>query len=322
LRRLPLGKQGRLRNDVDSMDNFAALFARSGLSLDRLRTLCLVAEAGSLTAAAGGDTTRVSLFSRQLRELESFFGARLAARRGKRIAITDAGQTLAALARRHFIELTDFARNCAGDPLEITLGAGASVMEWLLMPALPLLRKALRRARVKLVRADSETLAARLRDLRLDVAILREDAVLSPLKAEPFASFGYLFYVPRPLAGNPRTLRQWLPRVPMISPAEGWTRARIDAAAAAAGLRLRIEIDSASATLAVRALREGHYAAILPEIASGELAGADVIALRPAFLRDVERRLVLAWHPRQAESRPVIVKAVEAIHQLRPKATE
>ncbi|HEV7405363.1 MAG TPA: LysR family transcriptional regulator [Chthoniobacteraceae bacterium] len=301
------------------MDKFAALFAKGGLSLDRLRTLCLVAEAGSLTAAAAGDTTRVSLFSRQLRELESFFGARLAGRRGKRIALTDAGQTLATLARRHFIDLADFVRQCAGDPLEVTLGAGASVMEWLLMPRLPVLRKAMRGSQVKLIRERSETLAARLRDLRLDVAIIRQDAVVSPLRTEPFAAFGYALYVPRPLAGNPRALHRWLPQVPMISPTEGWTRTRVDEAAAAAGLRLRIEIDGASATLAVRALREGHYAAILPEIASGELKGADVVALRPAFLRAIERRLVIAWHPRQAESRAIVGQAVEAIKQLRKK---
>ena len=305
-----------MRNDVDSMDKFSALFAKGGLSLDRLRTLCLVAEAGSLTAAADRDTTRVSLFSRQLRELESFFGTRLARRKGKRIALTDAGQQLAELARRHFIELTDFSSRCAGEPLEVTLGAGASVMEWLLMPRLPALRKAMRGSQVKLVRERSEALAVRLRDLRLDVAIIREDAVISPLKAEPFAAFGYALYVPRSLAGSPRALHRWLPQVPMISPTEGWTRERVDAAAAAADLRLRIEIEGASATLAVRALREGHYAAILPEIASVELAGSDVIVMRPAFLRALERRLVIAWHPRQIETRSVTGRAVEALKEL------
>src|SRR3954447_18265394 len=100
------------------MDKFPALFAKGGLSLDRLRTLCLVAEAGSLTAAAEGDTTRVSLFSRQLRELESYFGTRLAGRRGKRIALTEDGRALATLAWRAFIELADFAGHCASDRLE------------------------------------------------------------------------------------------------------------------------------------------------------------------------------------------------------------
>jgi len=69
------------------------------------------------------------------------------------------------------------------------------------------------------------------------------------------------------------------------------------------------------------ALREGHYGAILPDIASAELAQADVIALRPAFLRKVERRLVIAWHPRQAETREAIAQAVEAIRQLRAPKT-
>jgi DNA-binding transcriptional LysR family regulator len=165
------------------------------------------------------------------------------------------------------------------------------------------------------------TLAERLRDLRLDVAILREDAVLNPLRVEPFAAFGYALYVPRSLAGPPRALQRWLPQVPMVWPTEGWTRERMDSAAAAAGLHLRIEIEGASETLAVRALREGHYGAILPDIAGAELAQADVIALRPAFLRKVERRLVIAWHPRQAETRAAVAQAVEAIRQLRAPQT-
>lgn len=317
--RLALGKQGSLRNNVDSMDKFTALFARGGFSLERLRTLCLVGEAGSLTAAAEGDSTRVSLYSRQLRELETFFGTRLAARRGKRMALTNAGQELAALGRRHFIELTDFARQCAGEPLEVTLGAGASVMEWLLTPKLPILRRAMRGSQIKLIRERSEVLASRLREQRLDVAVLREDAVINPLKTEPFAALGYRLFVPRRLAGSPRTLDRWLPKLPMISPASGWTRERVEAAAAAAGVTWRSEIEGASATMAVRALREGHCAAILPDLAIVELAGADVVALRPAFLRAIERRLVIAWHPRQTETRAVTLRAVTALRKLRDR---
>lgn len=316
MRRFALGKQGHFRNDVDYMDKFAALFAKGGLSLDRLRTLCLVAEAGSLTAAADRDITRVSLFSRQLRELESFFGTRLARRRGKSIALTEPGKELARLARNQFTELTDFACRCAGQPLEITLGAGASVMEWLLMPQLPALRKQMRGSQIKLVRDQSESLAVRVRELRLDIAIIREDAVVRPLKTEPFISFGYALFVPHRMAGAPRSLSRWLPKLPMIWPTEGWTREKVDAAATAAGLSLRIEIEGASATLAVRALREGHYAAILPEIARDELRDADIVMLRPAFLRALERRLVIAWHPRQAETRAATLRAVEAVKRL------
>lgn len=299
------------------MDKFSLLFSKGGLSLDRLRTLCLVADAGSLTAAADGDATRVSLFSRQLRELESYFGARLVQRRGKRIAVTEAGCELSGIARRYFTELSDFSSRAAGKPLEVTLGAGASVMEWLLMPRLSALRKGMRGSQVKLVRERSELLAARLLDLRLDVGIIRQDAVAPPLKAEPFAAFGYRLFVPRGLAGTPGSWRRWLPDVPMFAPGKGWAREQIDAAAVAAGLHLKIEVEGASATLAVRALREGHCAAILPEIVGIELHGADVLTMRPTFLRPLERRLMIAWHPRQAEARTIVLQAVEAIKDLR-----
>jgi DNA-binding transcriptional LysR family regulator len=168
-----------------------------------------------------------------------------------------------------------------------------------------------------LVSERSEVLAARLRDLQLDVGIIREEALETALKSAPFATFSYALYVPRLLAGPTRSLPRWLPHVPMIGPPEGWTRKQVNAAAAAAGVELRIELEGASATLAVRALRDGNYAAILPEIAGTELADTDVIVLRPAFLRALERRLVIAWHPRQADTRPVILQAVAAIKELR-----
>ena len=56
------------------------LFLKSGLSLERLRAFLLFREAGSITRAAGGDPVRVSLISRQLRELEEFFEVELVAK--------------------------------------------------------------------------------------------------------------------------------------------------------------------------------------------------------------------------------------------------
>jgi hypothetical protein len=54
------------------MNGFDRLFARSGLSLDRLRTFLAVAAAGNPARAAKGDPTRQAQFSRQVNELEGF----------------------------------------------------------------------------------------------------------------------------------------------------------------------------------------------------------------------------------------------------------
>ena len=70
------------------------LFSEHGLSLDRLKSFLDVVEAGSIVKAAAGDTNRQSQYSRQIKELEVFFGAELTKRRGRRIEITEEGERL------------------------------------------------------------------------------------------------------------------------------------------------------------------------------------------------------------------------------------
>ncbi len=62
---------------------FEQLFAKRGLSLDRLRVLCEVADAGGIARAARNDPTRQSQFSRQLKELEDFFEVELTRRQAR-----------------------------------------------------------------------------------------------------------------------------------------------------------------------------------------------------------------------------------------------
>lgn len=57
------------------MNQFEHLFDISGLSIDRLRSFLKVAEAGNLATAAQGDVVRQSQYSRQIKELEGFFGS-------------------------------------------------------------------------------------------------------------------------------------------------------------------------------------------------------------------------------------------------------
>ena len=71
------------------------LLQHSGLSLDRLQSFCCVAEAGGVTKAAKGDPARQSLFSRQIKELEEFFGVELMRRSGRGVALTEAGRVSA-----------------------------------------------------------------------------------------------------------------------------------------------------------------------------------------------------------------------------------
>jgi DNA-binding transcriptional LysR family regulator len=111
---------------------FAELLQQRGLSLDRLQSFCLVAQAGGVTKAAKGDPAKQSLYSRQIKELEEYFGAELMRRKGRGIVLTAAGERLNVLARECFASLLDFKSGCKGLPVEIVIGAGESIIDWVL----------------------------------------------------------------------------------------------------------------------------------------------------------------------------------------------
>jgi DNA-binding transcriptional LysR family regulator len=93
--------------------------SQSGLSLERLQSFCRVAEAGGVTRAAKGDATKQSLYSRQVKELEEFFGAELIRRKGRALCLRLRGDDCHCIAREQLAALSDFKGECLSQPLEI-----------------------------------------------------------------------------------------------------------------------------------------------------------------------------------------------------------
>lgn len=112
---------------------FEQLFAKRGLSLDRMRVLLDVREAGSIVKASGSDPVRQSQYSRQLKELDEFFGVELTTRKGRSITLTPIGQELATLIKEHFLGLNNFCLRIEHSPVPVLVGAGESLIHWLLM---------------------------------------------------------------------------------------------------------------------------------------------------------------------------------------------
>src|SRR5688572_20548346 len=105
---------------------FDSLFSERGLSLDRLKVLIEVRDAGSIAQAAPGDPVRQSQYSRQLRELSEFFGCEVTQRRGKILKLTSQGERLAELAREYLRSLDDFRAECKQQSVAFSIGAGDS----------------------------------------------------------------------------------------------------------------------------------------------------------------------------------------------------
>lgn len=121
-----------------------------GISLDRLTAFCRVAVAGSVTLAAGGNPTRQSQFSRQIKELEAFFQTKLIERKGGGVALTAAGEHLHRMAEAQILSLKRFREEQAVEPDKLCLLAPDFLINWLILPQLARLRQIFPEARLDL----------------------------------------------------------------------------------------------------------------------------------------------------------------------------
>ncbi|RYD61913.1 MAG: LysR family transcriptional regulator, partial [Verrucomicrobiaceae bacterium] len=179
------------------MNEFGRLFSESGLSLERLRTFLAVAEAGNIAKAAEGDPTRQSQFSRQVKDLETYFGTPLTRRVGRRIEVTEEGHVLARMIRRQFSDLDDFREAMGGRPVAVRIGAAASVLEWMVLPKLADCRGALGEVILELEQQRTAEVVRGVADGRLDFGIVRDDAVSGGMKRWKLGRIGYGLFAPK-----------------------------------------------------------------------------------------------------------------------------
>jgi DNA-binding transcriptional LysR family regulator len=285
------------------------LFSKGGLSLDRLRGFMQMAEAGSIAKASPGKPNRQSQISRQIRELEQFFGAELTRRKGKTLSLSTAGERLALLIREQLQDLEDFRKEQAGLPKSFVIGAGASVLEWLLMPALPAISKHLGGATLMTDVHRSRSLGDAVRDGRVDLAIVRQDAVPSGANTVLVTKMGFHLCIPRLLLKHGTTERDaaspalWQ-TLPFAAGRDGGqTDTAVREAMQSAGVDFRPRFECGS-MLQVRQLVElGACAGILPTLGIRGLDEKHVLITPFAPLRDFGRALVLHWSPRQMRRR-------------------
>lgn len=292
---------------------FESLFSRSGLSLERLRSFLEMAEAGSIAGAAPGDPVRQSQISRQIRELEDYFGAELTVRRGKTLALTPEGRRLADLVREQFGMLDDFRRERAGAPRVFVVAAGVSTLEWLVVPALPRLADLLGGARLRTELRRSRSLVEGVREGRVDLGLVRRDAVpdAEPGNCEPVTTVSFHLCVPRhflPAGAGAEGLddpAHWR-ELPFAAGGEGGQMARA-VRDAMTWLEVDFEprFDCGSMLHVLELVRREACAAVLPNLALGGLDEERILVAPFRAMADYGRRLVLHWNPRQMGRREV-----------------
>jgi DNA-binding transcriptional LysR family regulator len=285
------------------------LLAKSGLSLERLRSLLAFAEAGSIVRAAGGDPVRSSLISRQLRELEEFFEVELVAKRGKGLILTEAGKRLTGLVREQFQALEDFGTSTAGRSVRLSIAGGNTILEWLVAPRLG--PAAIQGVEFDLHHERQVEMIEHLQDGSLDLAIIAKEQMGRQFATAPLGAIEYALYIPKKLGGG-SNLRNALRQVPLALPIGGRVR---DAVITFAGELQVGTLGTTGYLNAIASVKAGHYASILPTLAAHDL-GDTVRSIKIPEAVIPKRQIVLAWKRRMADTRPAVETAIGYLKKL------
>jgi DNA-binding transcriptional LysR family regulator len=292
---------------------FANLFQESGLSLERMHTFCLVADSGGVTRAAGGDPNTQSLFSRQIKELEEYFGVELVRRSGRGVVLTDAGKELAIVIREQLMALDDFKARCKKLPLKLTIAAGDSLMHWLLLPRLDRIKKRLPNVSFVFLNLKSAEIMKRLFEGTIDFGFVREGEFSLPVKCMPMGVLSHSLFVSQRLTST-LGLKEILAKFPFATlEGSGAFRKELANALKKEGARVGVQLECSSFPLIARALKTQKAVAVLPTIAESEFAPDLVTILKTPLLKRFDRRIVLGWNNRLSRIRPIVEKATTVL---------
>jgi len=291
------------------------LLSQSGFSMERLGNFCSVADAGSIVGAAKGDTVRQSLISRQIRELESFFGVELIRRRGRGLELTEAGRELAAVGRENFKGLSDYAARCRGAAWSVRIVASNSVAYWLVLPRLKTLEDANGPIRFEIYHEQTREIVTATREGIYDLAFVRKEALGPGLRHATLGEIGHSLLVPKGLLRTePKDVVSVLEKVPLALPVGGKMRESIERIADKAKVRMNVSVGCSSYLQAAQVLQSGMCAAVLPDTALSAIkpGGFHRLPIRDRFT------LCIAWSARNADTRPALAGLIE---QLTEKMT-
>ncbi len=292
------------------------LDAIKGLSIERLQTLCLVAEKGGITKASHGNPNRQSLFSRQIKELETALGVVLINRGQTPRCLTAEGERLERAAREFLRQLCDLSSSASDRRIEITVGAGESVIQWLLIPRLKALFSA-QEICLTFRNLPSRGIVDQLLSQRLDLGVVRKSALRGSLVSRGLGTLGMKAAVSkrqlssmakkkslswREVIGNP-----WV-----ILEGDGDFRTAVLEQAEAQGLRPDVAAQCTSFGQVIDALRAAPLIGFLPDYLFPSVP-EEIVPLAFEPVAALKRDMVIAWHPTVLKTRPEVARVIEEI---------
>jgi DNA-binding transcriptional LysR family regulator len=298
---------------------YDALFQKKGLSLERLHTLVRLGDSSSLSRAANHDPVRQSQFSRQLRELESYYECLLTQRTGKTLTLSPAGQRLARMTRHYFASMEQYIAELRGEAFRVRIGAGERIQQWLLAPHVHELESTCPVSILCFHNTRSSDVLPLLQSGELDAGIIRADGPLPPhIQHHALGQLRYACFVPK---------RLWLPTsklgkraattLPLADLPKG-NRRWNDPVKTIAGHSLSFDLRYECATLpaVARLIASGQAAGLLPVIAARDFDQAKVACYTLPSRNPLHETLWLTWNKRTTELFPHLSEVLDCISRM------
>ena len=147
---------------------------RKGFSIERLAALAAVAEHGGIMNAAGGEPTRQSQLSRQMKELEAFFGFDLLDRTSTPHQVNEAGRQIAQHTEVFLGSMMRSMDHYTHERPSISIAAGESIIQWFLIPMLAKSLTQKNSPRVRFLNQTSSQTVDRLVSGLVDIGVIKE----------------------------------------------------------------------------------------------------------------------------------------------------
>lgn len=291
------------------------LFAQAGLSLERLRTFREIAAARGITAAADNDANRQSQFSRQLRELEKFFGVELVRRGRGPLRLTSAGEELNEIAGVALRGLEEFLASCENQSAELIVGAGESLIQWWLLPRMPASDSLGRNVTLAFENLQNEDILSSLKSGLLDFGVVSRAIDEPKIDSVPLGHLEFRLFIPEKLwSGDVKRGASVLDGLPLGQlSGTGAISQLLAAEAKRKKCRLEVRYRFSSYPQLARAIVDGKVAGVMPALAAANMPSGMVRALALPFLGSLTREVRLAWSVPMAEVRPAIPRVAKAL---------
>lgn len=299
------------------MSRFPSLFgnspltAKPGISLEWLQQVELVDRHGQVELAAGGDESRASGYTRNIRKLEKFFEFRVMHSDRSTVWFTPEGAELVRLTRNLLCLLEDAIKPGARPARVYRIGAGASLLHWVVIPGLKEVMGSIEDASFRLADLSNSEIVRGLEEGTLDYGLLRHESLRPPLDWAPLGMIEYVLCAPHALLngvlGSGWKIRlpegeHWkeaIARLPLVSNLQSnYVQSELDAVLAGHGIRTQVRLRCDTFPNAMAALRSGKFATLMLRLPGLDFLPDQVTAFPLPFLDHTHRKIYLAWNRR------------------------